>query len=116
MTDESRAGSSKRRESRARSEIAKVALRICGFYGAYVGAQWLAITLGAFGDQPVIPCAFFVCTNALLALVALPLGVGGILSQLRPFRFEWRGWLAGALTAASIYGAATEALTYLVRH
>lgn len=115
MTDESRAGNSRRRESRARSEIAKVALRICGFFAVYVGAQWALIALGAFGPNPVIPCAFFVCTNGLLALVTVPLALTGILGQLKPFRFDYRGWLAALLTAAAVYGAITEAVTYLVR-
>ncbi len=116
MSDESNAGSAKRRESRARVEIGRIALRICGFFAAYVGAQWALISLGAFGDKPVIPGSFFACTNALIALVAVPLAAGGILSQLRPFRFDWRGWLALALTVLAIYGAIAQALSVLVRH
>ena len=116
MSDETSAGNVKRRESKARAEIGKVALRICGFYALYVFAQWTLISLGAFGDKPVIPSAFFACTNGLLALVAVPLAVGGILSQLRPFRFDFRGWLAAALTFAAVYGAIDGALTFLVRH
>lgn len=116
MSDESKAGSAKRRESRARVEIGRIALRICGFFAGYVGLQWALILFGAFGDKPVIPGSFFACTNGLLALVALPLSAGGVLSQLRPFRFDWRGWLAAALTVGAIYGSIAEALAVLVRH
>ena len=116
MSDETSAGNPKRRESRARVEIGRIALRICGFYAVFVGVQWGLILLGVFGDKPVIPGAFFACTNGLFAIVTIPLAAGGILSQLRPFRFDWRGWLALALTVGAIYGAVAQALAVLVRH
>jgi hypothetical protein len=85
------------------TRILRLAFRAALIFSIVVALETGTIGLGWFGDQPVIPAAFFACVNVFFCILCLPMTLLSTLAMFQGKRFSWLWFAALLLNGASCF-------------